>query len=503
MKQFIIITFFISSLTLSFGQTPNYLDPSFGDTGTVAMPFDIVPTGTDWSYLNITYQGDGKILAAGKTNKLSNPAFGMIKFNNNGSVDSSFGIDGRVIKRIGSGSAGATSRVMLQSDGKIVVAGDDYYNFYTFRFLPNGEPDTTFNKSGEISFENNKGFCNGATFQPDGKIILGGTVNNSKKIIVGRIDKNGLIDSSFGQFGKASYSYGVYGCGLNAISVRPSGEILACGSISNGGNVNFLLVQLKSNGELDSAFGINGAVTIDFGTSCIAHDLKLLTNGHVIVAGRSVFGGGMMAKVDEDGNLINSFGNNGLVITSMPNGGIGPEQIEVDGNDNIYLGGHINKGGTDDDFYLLRYTPDGIVDTSFAKHGIETKFGNEVDRVRDMIIQPDGKILLAGYHGGDVTRLGAMARYLPFPVSVNEINKVAQSIYLYPNPTTSKTIVKNLPLEEGDYYLTDISGKRLLFDHKTLTTDQVTIDVAHLPTGIYTFHFLSSNGHLSTNFVKN
>lgn len=152
---------------------------------------------------------------------------------------------------------------------------------------------------------------------------------------------------------------------------------------------------------------------------------------------------------------------------------------------------------------LLRYKSNGTVDSSFAKYGIETKFGQEVDRVRDMIIQPDGKILLAGYYGGDVTTFGAMARYLPFPVSVNEINKVAQSIYLYPNPTNSIITIKNLPLEEGNYYLTDISGKRLLSGYKAITIDQINIDVSNLPYGIYTFHFLSSdNDHLLKQFLK-
>lgn len=491
MKQFIIIAFFISSLTLSFGQTPNYLDPSFGDTGTVAMPFEKEVQWGDDKINCLALQSNNKVLSGWLID------FGVARHYSNGVIDSSFGINGRIkgnyFKELKS-----ASDILVLPDDKFIVLGS---RFGAAKFLPNGNIDSSFNQTGKVtSTKLGLGGCYGGALQADGKILLCGNDNYAAKIV--RINANGTIDSSFNEDGIYTERFKGASSDIHNIECLPDGKILV-GGIFNDFNIQFFVFRLTPKGYLDSTFGVNGLAITNINGSAFAHDMAIQSDGKIILAGRSVLGGAIMTRYHPNGMLDNAFGNNGIVFTTMPIGDIYPEEIELDGNENIYLAGHINKGnGIDDDFYLLRYKSNGTVDSSFAKYGIETKFGQEVDRVRDMIIQPDGKILLAGLYEGNIANLGAMARYLPFPVSVNEINKVAQSIYLYPNPTTSKTIVKNLPLEEGDYYLTDISGKRLLFNHKTLTTDQITIDVAHLPTGIYTFHFLSSNGHLSANFIK-
>lgn len=497
MKQFIVIAFFISSLTLSFGQTPNYLDPSFGDTGTVVMPFEKEVQWGDDKINCLAINSQNKILC-GWSNINTSVSLGVIRYNIHGVVDSFFATNGRIYGSSYSELKSA-SDILLLSDDKFIVLGS---RFGAAKFLPNGTPDSSFNHIGKVTpTKLGVGGCYGGALQDDGKILLCGNDNYAAKIV--RINANGTIDSSFNEDGIYTERFKGASSDIHNIECLPDGKILV-GGIFNDFNIQFFVFRLTSNGYLDSTFEVNGLVITNINGSAFAHDMVVKNDGKIILAGRSVFGGAIMTRYHPNGMLDNTFGNNGIVFTTMPIGDIYPEEIELDDNGKIYLAGHINKGsGIDDDFYLLRYKSDGTVDSSFAKYGIETKFGQEVDRVRDMIIQPDGKILLAGYYGGDVTTFGAMARYLPFPVSVNEINKVAQSIYLYPNPTTSKTIVKNLPLEEGNYYLTDISGKRLLFDHKTLTTDQITIDVAHLPTGIYTFHFLSSdNDHLLKQFLK-
>lgn len=491
MKQLIVIAFFISNLTLSFGQTPNYLDPNFGDTGTVVMPLEKeVQWGNDRIQALAT-QSTGKII----TGWLH---FGVIRHFQNGTVDSSFGVNGRLIGNVGAGLSSVWD-ILIQQDDKIIATGSV---FAAARFTKNGEVDSTFNKIGKITADKlTSGGCAGAALQSDGKIVLAGSDNGWVKVL--RINVDGTMDSTFHGDGIFTEKYGSDGSVVKGIKIRPNGKILVCGDAEDLSINNFLLIQLNPNGFLDSSFGDNGAAISQLNGYTFNHDMAIQQNGKVILAGRSVFSGALMARYKINGSLDSNFGVHGFVSTSMPSGDIGPEEIELDGNGNIYLGGHINKVGIDDDFYLLRYTPDGIIDTSFAKNGIETKFGKEVDRVRDMIIQPDGKIILAGFYEGDIANLGAMARYLPFPVSVENINKTNTQINIYPNPANSTITIKGLPAEQGHYYITDISGKRLLSDYKAVTIDQINIDVSNLPYGIYTFHFLSSdNDHLLKQFLK-
>lgn len=153
-----------------------------------------------------------------------------------------------------------------------------------------------------------------------------------------------------------------------------------------------------------------------------------------------------MTRYHPNGVLGSTLGNNDIVFTTMPIGDIYPEEIELDQNENIYLTGHINKSnGINDGFYLLRFHPNGKVDMGYAIHGIETILCANSDRVRDMIVQPDGKILVGGEYSFDYLngiQFGIMVRYLPFPVSVKEINKDNNTLQLYPNPSVSKISVK-------------------------------------------------------------
>lgn len=491
MKRYTILSLLLVGQLSTSAQQPTNLDHSFGNQGVLVMPFEKEVQWGDDKINSIALQKDGKILSSWNTAV----SFGVIRHHQDGTVDSSFATNGRIIGNEFK-ELRTASDIMVLPDDKFIVAGS---TFGAAKFLANGLIDTTFNGTGIVTHQSlGPGGCYGGTLQPDGKIVLCGNDDDTAKIV--RLNTNGSIDSSFHNNGFFTERFKGASTKIYSVEVKPNGSILVSGVLENT-DLYFFVFQLKPNGFLDSTFGTDGYVITDINGSAFAHDMALLNDGKILLAGRSVFGGALMARYMPDGSLDNTFGSNGTVFTTMPNGDIGPEEVEVDKDGNIYLGGHINKGGIDDDLYLLRYRSNGTLDSDFSKQGIVTKLGSSEDRVRDMIIQPDGKILLAGYHDGSKAVLGTIVRYMPFPVSVTKTH-LNTSIQLYPNPSSSNLSVNNLPSDVGSYYITDISGKHILSKNKSFAIDQINIDVTNLPSGIYTFHFLSNNDHLTKQFTK-
>src|SRR5262245_37517146 len=171
----------LNHLALLRLDTYGNLDPSFNFGGTVTNQVD----GADY-YRSVVVQPDGKIIAAGASGLAydAHTVFTVVRYNSNGTLDSSFGSGGVVRKDLGSGDAAAND-IALQGDGKIVVVGHsstmvDNFHFVTFRFNSNGTPDTTFSGGGEI--ENMPGGLGGASYedltavviQANGKIVVAG-----------------------------------------------------------------------------------------------------------------------------------------------------------------------------------------------------------------------------------------------------------------------------------------------------------------------------------------
>jgi uncharacterized delta-60 repeat protein len=186
--------------------------------------------------------------------------------------------------------------VALQPDGKILVAGESSfsgnYDFALLRFNSDGTADTTFDSNGIVTtnFFTGDDYGNAVALQPDGKIIVVGasflTITTSvSDFAVARYNPDGSPDNSFsddGIFWRGFVSVDESG---NAVALQPDGKIIVAGQSKDaGGNYDFALLRFNSDGTPDIPFGI---VTTDFGGEDYAYDVALRPDGKILLAGES------------------------------------------------------------------------------------------------------------------------------------------------------------------------------------------------------------------------
>ncbi len=196
MKTFLLSIIYCISASVCAAQAA-FFDPTFGSGGKTIVPLGTTENG---SFEAVVLQPDGKIIVAGI---MAGQAV-VVRFKENGTPDSSFAVNGFYISPASSTSF---NDVVLQADGKIVAEGIIFIDFGNTQFLTvrlnaNGTPDATFGSSGVVTtdfgpFTNDYGYA--LALQADGKIVIGG--EKSVNTAIARLHANGLLDSSFGTNG--------------------------------------------------------------------------------------------------------------------------------------------------------------------------------------------------------------------------------------------------------------------------------------------------------------
>jgi uncharacterized delta-60 repeat protein len=314
------------------------LDTTFGSGGKVATDF-----GNSDIALAVAIQQDSKIISAGKAFKNGHTAletgyyFAVARHNSDGSLDKSFGSGGEV-----SGDLGAANAIAIQSDGRIVAAGvglDDSQfpspAFAVVRYNIDGSLDTSFGGNGKVITAFFPGGAVGGggntvrdiAIQADGKIVAVGsafdTVAMRTNYALARYNSDGSLDMSFGSGGKVisailDDSYAI------ALTIRPDNRIVVAGSASSrsGAGTVFAVARYNIDGSLDSSFGSDGKATDEFfGTGSIVRAVAFRADGEIIAAG-SVPSGSKgfdfaVARYNRDGSLDTRFGGAGKVITEL------------------------------------------------------------------------------------------------------------------------------------------------------------------------------------------
>ncbi|WP_318773950.1 Ig-like domain-containing protein, partial [Meiothermus sp.] len=212
-----------------------------------------------------------------------------------GELDPTFGSGGKVTTDLGS-SYDEAYALVLQPDGRLVAAGrsvdaagnDD---FALVRYNPDGSLDTSFGIGGKVTTEvgSSSDEARALVLQPDGKLVAAGYSSNAagkSDFALVRINPNGSLDTSFGSGGKVTTAVGS-SSGIAALVLQPDGKLVAAGPSSNG-DYDFALVRYNPNGTLDPTFGSGGKVITDLGSgSDEAHALVLQPDGKLVAAGYS------------------------------------------------------------------------------------------------------------------------------------------------------------------------------------------------------------------------
>jgi uncharacterized delta-60 repeat protein len=417
------------------------LDPTFGSGGFVLNTSVL-------NFNDVLVQTDGKIVAGGWGNNLvgSHPAttedFAVARYNSDGTLDASFGSGGLASVDINRDFDRANAvAVQPGSGGKILAAGNSGSDFAIARLNPNGTLDTTFGNSkttkGKVTVDLGAfDVVSSMAVLPDGKILLAGSTGPARNKVNGtialvRLNANGTLDTTFGSGGKVVTSIGIMtngsgGSGCVPVTVDSSGRIVVCATSTYATTppTDFVVARFTSAGALDSTFGTSGVVTTDIGSgsSDQAHALGLQTDGKIVVGGSSE-GLATVARYNPDGTLDASFGQGGIASADVDLGGppsASASDLVVQPDGKILLGGSVwDQPGPYDNF-LMRFNADGSLDTSYGSQGTGwavAGFGPSYNAgVSAMAVQADGGVILVG-NQASVTypypQSGDLARYLP------------------------------------------------------------------------------------------
>jgi uncharacterized delta-60 repeat protein len=221
------------------------------------------------------------------------------------------------------------------------------------------------------------------------------------------------LDATFGSGGRVSTPVGGFGHG-EAVVIQPSGAIVTAGWHSTPTGNDFALTRHDAAGNLDGGFGVGGIAATDLGgDDDEAYDAALLPDGGIVAVGRTDaasftntdFG---VVRYLPDGAPNPGFGSGGVVTTDVLGGGDQANAVAVQPDGKIVVAGFATRSGIDGDVALVRYDADGTPDDTFGTHGVvTTDLGTRSDDARAVVVQPDGRIVVAGTADEDI----ALARY--------------------------------------------------------------------------------------------
>ena len=318
-------------------------------------------------------------------------------------LDASFSSDGKTTRRVTGNLEGATDAA-IQPDGKIVVVGSvaiTQRDFLVVRYNSDGTLDETFGNNGAVTTDmSGMDQPRAVAVQSDGKIVVGGYASSltSSVFAIARYNTDGSLDTTFGSSGKTFASFGEYS-GIHDLAIQSGGKIVAVGSASPSlGQTVFALARWNANGTLDTSFSFDGRLTTT--TAGYADSVVIQPDGKIVAAGG--IGQLELVRYHTDGSLDTFFGGDGKVQTAIGDSINGwGLALQTDGKLVATGGGLLNSQAI---LGVARYTTDGSLDPTFSGDGkffyspdatVQNQFG------RDVVIQPNGKIVTLGRVSAD------------------------------------------------------------------------------------------------------
>jgi uncharacterized delta-60 repeat protein len=328
-----------------------------------------------------------------------------------GTVDAAFGSNG--ISTVAHGSWAAASASVVQSDGRIVAAGESQLSEGTTvmiatRMNPNGILDTSYGSGGAVTIDvGGASGANAIALQQDGKVVLAGSGRDTStgrlSFAAVRLLPNGALDSTFGSGGITTIPIGSAAI-ANAISIQPGdGKIVLAGTAAMSHN-EFAIARLNANGILDTSFGANGVTTLS--PPAAAWGMVRQSNGAFVLVGEEGYSGTqayMAARITPTGQPDTSFGTLGIATVAIGSDAIG-NAVALQSNGDILITG--NAWTNQSMAATVRLLPNGSVDPSFGSAGLSYVPASLA--INAIAQQPnDGKLLLVGTGGMTAIRLSA------------------------------------------------------------------------------------------------
>ena len=463
-----------------------FLDLTFGTAGIVTNVLD----GSGGYGRKLLLQNDGKMILAGYTSQGSNRYFAALRLNSDGSVDNNFGTNGYTIETFGNVDARAYGAILLD-DGSFILIG--YVNV----------SGSTTGRDVALAKFNADGTLNTA-FGTNGTVITPATSNDD-------------------------FSY----TGI----VQPDGKIVVTGRTQVNFLDNTFVIRYNADGTLDNTFGTNGVVTYDAGGTEDLYYIDRQSDGKIIIAGSDAVSNAtfLLSRLNTDGTLDNSFGTSGYTATDISTSYDMINDIWVDSSDNsIYVCGEANNGNmavlakytadgvldsmigyafTKDangnfllagrsglHYAVIRITAAGVLDNGFGNSGIiNTTIGSSNSVPYSLAVQPDGKIIAGGVSGLNNNNVFTVVRYEPnLTTEITEL--VFSDLSIYPNPAKETLTISNLP-NGSVVNITDVRGKSVY--KSVITSEQAIINTANFANGVYIVQIENSGSVVNRKLVVN
>jgi uncharacterized delta-60 repeat protein len=390
------------------------LDHSFGSSGVVTTAIG----NGDSNAGGVALQPDGKILAAGSAAIDGQRRFALVRYRGNGSRDPAFGQAGTVTTAIGSIDDSAGDLV-VEPSGKIAAAGVSFDGsadrVALVQYNSDGSLDTSFGTDGKTTAQLGKrSDASGVALQPDGKLVTVGSAGDGRgsDIALARFQPDGSLDPHFGAGGKVAVNFGGGDDFGTGVAIQRDGKIVAVGSAQTNGDVDaFAVARINQDGSRDPSFGEDGQVMTPIGSgSASAIDVVIQPDGKIVAVGAGV-PGFVLVRYRPDGSLDHSFGIGGVATTQVGSGSL-PYAVGLQRDGKLVVAGYSYSSAGVPRFAIVRFKTNGALDRAFGQGGaVTTRIGSEA--FADAIaVQRDGKIVVAG-----VALLGShsdivLARYL-------------------------------------------------------------------------------------------
>ena len=466
--------FFILLLLIFFASQaqPGALDLTF-DPG----------LGTNHSVEALALQPDGKVVAVGNFTTFAGvPRKFIGRAMPAGTVDFTFDPGTSTIVKI--------STVALQPNGKILIGGD----FPTFQGMPrsgiarlneDGSLDQTFSPGSGLT-----GRANAIVVQPDGKILIAGSFshyNGTPRGSLARVNSDGSLDTTFdaaiGATGGAAPS-------IHTMVLQPDGRIVIGGQFEGYSNVpRKNVARVLPNGGLDTTFdpgtGAYGGTYAWVKTTCLQPDGKILIGGDF-----TVYNGmpqGYFTRVHPDGGMDTSF-HTGTGADWDVNA------IVLQADSSILVGGDFWTINGKPRLRIARLHPDGMVDTTFDP-GSGTN-----GAILSMVVQPDSAVLLGGvfslYNGTSRNYIARIKGDDLIPLGVSAASPMPAALDLYPNPAGNDLWINYYTdnTNPATVQLLDLKGRTVKMVNVIPRAGQnsLCLDLSELPSATYTMQILQN-----------
>jgi uncharacterized delta-60 repeat protein len=509
MKSFLLkFSFLISFLgSVSLLAQPVSIDGSFASNGT----YTFSDGATEERFKDVVVQSNGQSVLLGNTDydpdEASKYRIVVMRLNQNGQPDNSFGTSGKVyIDYPNSSDIG--NAIALQQDGKILIAGQSTIsNLPTgtlFRLNSDGSIDTGFGNDGRAYIDGEVSNFRNLAIQNNGNTVVSGygfVTNSQFSYLIARFNTNGQKDNTFNGTGLNKFRTSTSSTREDnnagfGIALQSDGRIIACGSDEGE---NGTVVRLKSDGTLDNTFGSSGVKIIDFTRQVYLYSLKVQSDGRIVIAGDYDYSASTIKatviRLLDNGNFDNAFSSVGFAYYGN-SFGLGKDiAIQSDGK-------YLITGGK----YLMRINAtNGSLDTSFDGQDGILEYPDASSSF-DAIALDNNKIYLAGAKSistfdkdGIVTRVNNN-----FSTGISSLSVDNQFITLYPNPAFDKIVidVKDNEFEAISLSILNAMGQTVL--QKATYENANNLDISTLAKGLYFVRIEAKDGRKAIQkFIKN